>query len=48
MIQWVQVDNGSEVQELLEELFETYNNIKILGITEGRKFNVYYKIGKKK
>jgi len=48
MISWVQVDNGSDVEKLLEELFETYKNVKILGITEGRRFNVFYQIGERK
>jgi hypothetical protein len=48
IIEWKQFDNGSDVEEFLIQLFDTYKNVEILGITEDVRFNVFYKLGKRK
>jgi len=48
IIEWKQFDNGSDVEEFLNQLFDAYKDVEILGITEDVRFNVFYKLGKRK
>ena len=47
-INWVQLDTASSVTSFLTELFEAFKNVEILGITEEKRFNVWYKFKEKK
>jgi len=48
IIEWKQFDNGSDVEKFLNQLFDVYKDVEILGITEDVRFNVFYKLGKRK
>ena len=45
----VQADTNADVEKFLNELYETYEDVEILGISESlNKHNVFYKVGQKR
>lgn len=45
IIEWKQFDNGSDVETYLNEVYNSFKEVEVLGITQGIKFNIFVKLG---
>ncbi len=47
---WVRCKHGQDVEDLLNELYSSFTNIEILGISQDEfsRYNIFYKLGERK